>query len=218
MGLREEKKEHIRSNIAQVALTLFNQQGFEQTTFAQIAQKAGLSIRTCTRYFPNKVDLAFSSHHERLERFSNTMESYFNADNPFEGISSAFRELVKFYVKRSQDFFAEWKLVSSSSALSLRDIELDNEYEQIVAEVLMRGRLTEAECNIIAGTIFFSVRASMNQWFVEQCRRNLIDVGQLTFSMLDWLGDAYQGERSLFSKARIPTKLKTRTRTQQGLI
>src|SRR3954468_24627659 len=51
--------------ILHTALRLFTQQGYDETTIAQIAREAGVSQRTLFRYFGTKEDLLG----ERQERF-----------------------------------------------------------------------------------------------------------------------------------------------------
>lgn len=58
-GLRERKKRETHEKIAAKALELFDRQGFEQTTIAQIAQAADVAPRTVSSYFPVKEELAF---------------------------------------------------------------------------------------------------------------------------------------------------------------
>jgi AcrR family transcriptional regulator len=58
-GLRERKKLRTYETIAQVALDLFERQGFRATTIAQIADAAEVSPRTVSAYFPAKEDLLF---------------------------------------------------------------------------------------------------------------------------------------------------------------
>ena len=59
LGLRERKRQRTRETIARVALELFDRQGFQETTIAQIAEAADVSPRTVSAYFPHKEDLAF---------------------------------------------------------------------------------------------------------------------------------------------------------------
>jgi AcrR family transcriptional regulator len=49
------------------AITLFSEQGYEETTVAQIAERAGLTKRTFFRYFSDKREVLFDGSHE-LER------------------------------------------------------------------------------------------------------------------------------------------------------
>lgn len=59
-GLRERKKAVTRLLLRERALELFRQQGFEQTTVAQIVAAAEVSEPTFFRYYPSKVAVALA--------------------------------------------------------------------------------------------------------------------------------------------------------------
>ena len=65
-GLRERKKEHVRSTIQQVALRLFLEQGYEETTVDQIAAAAEVSPATVYRYFMSKEDLVITDDYDPI--------------------------------------------------------------------------------------------------------------------------------------------------------
>ncbi len=59
-GLRERKKQRTRETIVDVATRLFVEQGYQQTTLAQIAEEADVAPSTFFNYFPTKVAIVFS--------------------------------------------------------------------------------------------------------------------------------------------------------------
>jgi AcrR family transcriptional regulator len=58
-GLRERKKQRTRDTIERVALQLFSERGYQETTLADIAEAADVATRTIFAYFPTKEDILF---------------------------------------------------------------------------------------------------------------------------------------------------------------
>jgi len=56
-GLRERKKDQARRRIAEVALDLFAERGFEAVTVNEIAERAEVAKATLFKYFPTKESL-----------------------------------------------------------------------------------------------------------------------------------------------------------------
>jgi AcrR family transcriptional regulator len=69
-GLRERKKQKTRDTIIKVALDLFAEHGYEQTTIAEIANAAEVSPRTIFAYFPTKADILFYDQPEMQQRLA----------------------------------------------------------------------------------------------------------------------------------------------------
>lgn len=64
MGLRETKKQQTRTAIADAALGLFLEHGFDGVTVAEVARHAGVSTNTAFNYFATKEDLFFDRQAE----------------------------------------------------------------------------------------------------------------------------------------------------------
>jgi AcrR family transcriptional regulator len=56
-SLRERKKQETQHRILDVAVRLFQEQGFDNTSFEKVAEEASVSRATVFNYFPSKRDL-----------------------------------------------------------------------------------------------------------------------------------------------------------------
>jgi AcrR family transcriptional regulator len=72
-GLRERKKQKTRETIVKVALELFAEQGYDQTTITDIANAAEVSRRTVFAYFPSKEDILFHDQPRREEHLAHAL-------------------------------------------------------------------------------------------------------------------------------------------------
>jgi mycofactocin system transcriptional regulator len=64
-----------REEVARVALQLFVERGFEETTMEDIAAELGLGRRTVFRYFPSKNDLVWGAFDAVLERLRHDLRA-----------------------------------------------------------------------------------------------------------------------------------------------
>ncbi|NKI16433.1 TetR family transcriptional regulator [Spongiibacter sp. KMU-166] len=69
-GPWERKRRLMSREIENVALTLFEEKGFDHVTVEEISQAVGMSTRTFFRYFTNKNDILVASPKRALEALS----------------------------------------------------------------------------------------------------------------------------------------------------
>jgi AcrR family transcriptional regulator len=74
LGLRERKKQQTRDTIARVALELFAERGYDETTLAEIAEAADVSPRTIFSYFDSKEEILFCEAPPELARLKEQLE------------------------------------------------------------------------------------------------------------------------------------------------
>jgi len=79
-GRRERNKIQRRKTIQLVGLQLFAEQGYDQTTIADIAEAADVALRTVSLYYPTKLDIALSAVDEIYEDLFPTLAAHGSRD------------------------------------------------------------------------------------------------------------------------------------------
>ncbi|KUJ68522.1 TetR family transcriptional regulator [Streptomyces albus subsp. albus] len=137
MGLRESKKQETRQLISDCATRLFIEQGFEQTTIAEIAAAARVAKKTVTNYFPRKEDLALDHHEAFTQGLARTITERAPGQAPLDALVRAFRATLAEHspvVGFTGPAFA--RMVADSPTLNTRLRELHDQREEALATAL----------------------------------------------------------------------------------
>jgi AcrR family transcriptional regulator len=89
-GLRERKKQRTRELIADTALQLFLERGFDAVTIADVARRADVDVKTIYNYFPSKPDLVY----HRFEALEDSLLDAVRDREPGESVLSAFSRFL----------------------------------------------------------------------------------------------------------------------------
>ncbi|MEU7075381.1 TetR family transcriptional regulator [Streptomyces narbonensis] len=137
MGLRESKKQETRLLISDHATRLFLEQGFEQTTIAEIATAARVAKKTVTNYFPRKEDLAFDHHEQFTASLAAAVAGRAEGESPLAALRREFtaaldaRNPVAGFA--GPDFA---RMVAESPTLTARLRDLHDQREEALAVAL----------------------------------------------------------------------------------
>jgi AcrR family transcriptional regulator len=89
-GLRERKKQRTRELIAQAALELFLERGFDTVTIADVAERAEVDVKTIYNYYASKADLFF----HRLEDLQDSLLAAVRERQASESVLAAFSRFL----------------------------------------------------------------------------------------------------------------------------
>jgi AcrR family transcriptional regulator len=78
--------ENVRKRLQCSALELFRERGYEDTTAAQIAAKAGVTERTFFRHFPDKREVLFNGDIAFTEAVTTAVRGAPKALGPWEAL------------------------------------------------------------------------------------------------------------------------------------
>jgi AcrR family transcriptional regulator len=93
-GLREKKKQRTREAIVDAALELFEKQGFEKTTIADIAAAADIAPRTFFGYFSSKEGVLFEHEDSDFQSFHDAVDSRPEGVTTMEAMRAWIAELM----------------------------------------------------------------------------------------------------------------------------
>ena len=120
-GLRERKKRQTRAAIAEAAMKLFLEHGFDDVTVADVARAADVSEKTIFNYFPAKEDLVFREGPERRAALIEAIRDRGPGESfvaPFRAATMAFLDRVEH--DPVEEIVAIPRLVAGSTALRNR--------------------------------------------------------------------------------------------------
>jgi AcrR family transcriptional regulator len=134
LGLRERKKQQTRENIARVALRLFAERGYDETTIADIAEAADVSPRTIFSYYESKEDILFCDEGAFLEALAQKLR-----ERP-EGTTTidAIREFLSSLPAPHEEARLRKKIVTSTPALHMGMRARHSMLEPLLAESIAK--------------------------------------------------------------------------------
>ncbi|MEU7879951.1 TetR/AcrR family transcriptional regulator [Microbispora bryophytorum] len=138
-GLRERKKRETRQRIADVAMGLFLQRGFDNVTVAEVARAADVSVNTVFNYFRTKEDLFLDRGEESEDMLARVVRERRAGETAVEAVRRDYFEAIdaadwRYGMSEGLDLFTQ--RVRESAALQSRVHMLDVNREERLARTL----------------------------------------------------------------------------------
>ncbi|MFE0389771.1 TetR family transcriptional regulator, partial [Streptomyces bungoensis] len=89
-----------RERLAKAALELYGERGFEQTTVAEIAGRAGLTERTFFRHYADKREVLFAGARELEELFVRAVAGAPASAAPIDALASGLEAAAEAFAGR----------------------------------------------------------------------------------------------------------------------
>jgi len=152
VGLREVKKLRTRREIADRAMQLFAQRGFDRVTVAEVAAAADVSEKTVYNYFPTKEDLFF----DEVPAREAALVAAVRGRRDGESILTALRRLEDGECPRlcSPGFATFARIIEESRALQAKELEVMARFVRVLAEAIQAElAIDERDARIAAGLL-----------------------------------------------------------------
>lgn len=203
-GKRAANRERVRDDLAAAALSLFDRQGFADTTVDEIADAGGVSRRTLFRHFPTKADVIFADHPERIVRLEEYLLAASPDTSPLDVVIGSAKATIPSFVDPADFFLTRHRLLKDTLELRLREQAYGLRYTGVLAQFLRR-RLREtgvdvadvnALSDMIASAVVTVVNRAQRTWSASGGHTDAMETTAIGLSMLRQAFDPLVNPRS----------------------
>jgi AcrR family transcriptional regulator len=179
---RWEPNAHDR--LLQAALDLYGERGFEQTTVAEIAKRAGLTERTFFRYFADKPEVLFSGAGALQEFLVTRVAEAPDSAAPIDAVASALEATADFFHQRREFSTQRQAVIDANPELRQRELIKLATLASSIADQLRRRGVSDPAANLTADVGIAIFKSAFERWISEPAQH---DFAKLIRESLDEL-------------------------------
>lgn len=157
----------IHQRLQQAALELFLERGYDQTTTAEIAARAGVTQRTYFRHFADKRDILFSQEASLEAALTDAIASAPQHLTPIQVILVALQAVEPIF--RDQRAFVEprYAVIAATPALNERELTKAAALTGLLSSALERRGVSRALATLAAQTSMAAFNYAMTAWSAD---------------------------------------------------
>lgn len=172
MGLQARRDAQTRSELSSVAIALFAERGFVETTMADVAEAAGVSRRTAYRHYPNKEDLIFEHPRRWLEVFHGVIGSREPGEPTMDLCHRAVLAVAAAIEETKDEVLPGYGVVAANPSLRSRYARtnrdwLDAYVDLIVADLDGDDATAILQASVTAGALVGGTDRAVIHWFLH---------------------------------------------------
>jgi len=163
-----------RGRLQEAALALYSERGFDRTTAAQIADRAGVTERTFFRHFADKREVLFGGSAVLREQIVAGVAGAPGDEGPLDAVSRGLDAAATLLGEFRRDLSRQRQAVIAANP-ELRERELAKlaDYAAAVAAALRQRGVTELQATLAAEAGMTVLRVAMQRWASGDDSRDL---------------------------------------------
>jgi AcrR family transcriptional regulator len=158
------------------AMELFLERGYDQTTVADIADRAGLTSRTFFRYFADKREVLFVSSKAFEQPVVDALEAAPADAPPMAAVAAALDAAAELIGANREHSRARQAVIDSSAELRERELIKLASLASALADGLRRRGVPDPQAGLAAETGIAILRVAFQRWREEAVERPLAEV------------------------------------------
>ena len=154
-------------------MELYGERGFDQTTVAEIAARAGLTERTFFRYFADKREVLFWGSAALQKLLVDALAAAPGSTAPMDAVAAALNAVVPMFQERRDFARKRHVLISAHAELQERELIKLASLASAMADALRRRGVTEPAASLTAEAGVAVFKISFERWVKDAKRREL---------------------------------------------
>jgi len=162
-----------RGRLEEAALELFGECGFEQTTVAEIAARAGLTERTFYRHFADKREVLFAGGEPLQELLVGEVLAAPASAPPLDALAAALRAASVILQERPDHVRRRQRVISANPELRERELIKLAAFGDALAAALRSRGVAEPAAALSAEMAMSVFRLGVERWSADPGRADL---------------------------------------------
>jgi AcrR family transcriptional regulator len=173
-----------RGRLEQAALELYIERGFDQTTVAEIAERAGLTERTFFRYFADKREVLFWGQGALMELVTKHIADAEASASPIDAVGAGLKATGELFKDRHEHARRRQAVIDANPGLQERELIKLSSLAVAIAEELARRGVGEPTAKLTAETGVAVFKVAFDRWISAS---KATDLAQVVTESLDEL-------------------------------
>lgn len=173
------------------AMELYVERGFDQTTVAEIAQRAGLSARTFFRYFADKREVLFAGSVSLQEHLVGALDAAPDSASPMEAVSAALDAAAAVLAEGHEYSRQRQGVIAANAELQERELIKMASLSLALADGLRRRGVASTSASLAAEAGVAVFRVAFERWVGEPGEQDLAQIMRECLQQLKALTAAY---------------------------
>jgi AcrR family transcriptional regulator len=165
-----------RGRLEQAAMALYGEKGFENTTVAEIAERAGLTERTFFRHFADKREVLFGGAAALQELFVGAVAGAPDSATPFDAVKVALEAACVLFEGRRAFARQRQAVITANAELRQRELIKLAALAAALADALRQRGVEDPAASLSAEAGIAVFKVAFERWVEESNRRDLSEL------------------------------------------
>lgn len=190
-GAMSRWEPNARSRLELAALALYRERGFDQTTVAEIAERAGLTERTFFRYFADKREVLFWGQDRLRETYVRAIAAAPDSAAPLDAVAAALEAAVPVFHERRELARQRQAVIALNPGLQERETSKLTALAAAMADALRQRGVRDPAATLAADIGVLAFKTAYARWVSAP---DALDLAQLIRESLDQLKALIAGQ------------------------